>query len=168
MWTRDGQALVLDVGVTGADAAQQSGQVALEGRQPVRGAGPDHPAVGGAPALVAVLAEQVQVLAGVADRVADGLEPAEVERLAGRATGDHRDGEHLRGEVDEHAARVGVDVGPGRVVDDRGEGPVEVETDDALGRDTDQGGVPPFTLGRREVHGSTQPRAGRVRARRSG
>ena len=66
-----------------------------ERRQPVRRPGADDPAVRRAPALVAVLPEDEQLLAGVADRVADALEPAEVEGLAGGAAGDDRDRAHL-------------------------------------------------------------------------
>ncbi len=70
----------------------------------------------------------------VADRVADLVEAAEGQRLAGRAPRDDRDGAHDVAQRDEDLGRVGVDVRLGRVVDDRREDAVEVEADDDLGR----------------------------------
>ena len=144
------------------------GRSAVNVARPCGGRGPDHPPVGGAPALVAVLAEQVQLPAGVADRVADPLEPAQVEGLPGGAAGDHRDREHLLGQVDEHVARVGVDVRLGRVVDDRGEGAVEVQPDDRLGGCPDQGGVLLLALVRGELHARSPPHSPAARDGRTG
>ena len=70
----DRQPLVLDERVTGVVPTQDAGQPAEERREAVRGARGDDPAAGGGPALEAVLAEQVQLLAGAADGVADLVE----------------------------------------------------------------------------------------------
>ena len=55
-----------------------------------------------------------QLAPALADRVADLLEPAEGQRLAGRAAGDDRDRAHLLGQLDQDLGRVGVDVGRAR------------------------------------------------------
>ena len=82
-----------------ASASRSSrGQLAHEGGEPARRLRRDHPPVGRGPALVAVLAEHEQLPPALADRVADLLEAAEVERLAGGAPGDHGHRAHLRGE----------------------------------------------------------------------
>ena len=100
-----------------APGAARAGSVG----QPVRRPRRDHPAVGRGPALVAVLPEHEELAAGVADRVADLVEPAEGQRLAGRAAGDHRDGAHRVGQVDQDArARRG---GCGRTRGRRRSGP---------------------------------------------
>ena len=99
---------------TASASAQQPRQLADEGGQPARRLGRDHPAVGRGPALVAVLPEHEQLPAALADRVADLVEPAEGQHLAGRATGDHRDRAHLGGEVDEHLAARRGGCGPTR------------------------------------------------------
>ena len=108
------------------------------------------------PALVAVLPEDVELRA-VARRCAlptSSSPPRSSACRAGRpvitaiaAT--------WRGEVDEHLAGVGVDVRGLRVVDDRRQGAVEVEPDDAVGGRAHQGGVPLLTLGGGELHGPT-------------
>ena len=89
----------------------------------------------------------------LADRVADVLEAAEGQHLAGRAAGDDGDGAHLLGQLDEDVGRVGVDVGLLGVVDDRGQGAVEVEADDQVVGGPHQGGVLLLTRGRAELHG---------------
>ena len=114
---------------------------------PCGGRGLIDPAVGRAPALVAVLAEDEELLAGVADRVADDLEPTEVERLPRRAAGDDRDGPHLLGQLDQHVGRVVVDVGGRRVLDDRCQGAVEVQPDDRVRGRPYERGVPLLALG---------------------
>ena len=122
-----------------------------------RAAAGDDPSVGRGPALVAVLTEQVELLARVADRVADLLEAAEVERLAGRPAGDHRDGGHLpRARRARRWRRGGC--GPSGVVDDRRQGAVEVETDHGFRGSPDDSGVLLLALDRYEVHATSQPR----------
>ena len=121
------QALLLDVGAGGVGAAQQAGQLALEGGQPLRGPGRDDPSLGGGPALVAVLTEEEELLAAVADGVADLVEPAQGQGLAGRTAGDDGDGPHHVAQRDQHLGRVRVDVGLAGLVDDRREHAVEVE-----------------------------------------
>ncbi len=115
--------------------------------------------------------KQVQLLAVLADGVADLLEPTEVEGLPRGPAGDHRDrGDHV-GEVDQHLGGIGVDVRLLRVVHDRGEGAVEVEADDRAARGAHERGVLLLPLGRGELHvptlssgSSGSCRAGRHRA----
>ena len=87
-----------------------------------------------------------------ADRVADLVEPAEGERLTGRAAGDHRDRGHDVRQFDQHLPGVGVDVRGRGIVDDRGQRAVEVEADHGLRGGADQRGVPLLGLGERELH----------------
>ena len=92
-------------------------------------------------------------LPALADGVADLVEAAEGQRLAGRAAGDHRDrGHHVR-QLGQHLPGVGVDVRGLGVVHDRGQGPVEVEADDGLRGGADERGVPVFGLRGAELHG---------------
>ena len=94
----------------------------------------------------------------LAERVADLLEPAEVEHLAGRAAGDHRDRGDLarpgRRSTSEASWWMCAALG---VVDDRRQRAVEVEADDGPARGAHQVGVPLLALGGGELHGSTQP-----------
>ena len=129
---RDRQALLLDVGARGVGAPQQARELALEGGQALRGSGRDDPAVAGGPALVAVLAEEEQLLAVLADRVTDLVEPAQRQRLPGRSSGDDGDRADHVAQPDQDLGRVRVDVGLARLVDDRREHTVEVEADHDL------------------------------------
>ena len=159
----DRQALLLDVRPGRVGAAQQAGQLAHERREAVRRQRGDDPAVRRRPALVAVLAEEVEVAAGLGEGVADVVQAAERERLPGGPAGDHGDGERLVGQREEDLRRVGVDVGLGRVVDDRREHPVEVEPDDGARQLGRQRVVPLAGRRRGELHGAkpTTPRTGR-------
>ena len=96
----------------------------------------------------------------VADRVAHCLEPAQVQRLAGRTAGDHRDRAHLLGERDQDLGGVVVDVRRRRVLDDRGQRAVEVQPDDRVGGGPDERGVLLLALDRAELHGPTPPHDG--------
>jgi hypothetical protein len=111
--------------------------------------------------------EHVEVLAGVADRVADLLEAAEVQRLPRRPSGDHRDGGHLLGEPDQHLAGVGVDVRLRRVLDDRRQDAVEVQPHGGGGGHPHQGGVATLGLRRGEVHAGKPTRRQAVPPSRS-
>ena len=125
----DGQALVLDEGVGGVRLAQHPRQVTQEAGQPLGRAGRDHAALGGAPALVAVLPEHEQLPPGVTDLLAHLVEPAEGERLARGPAGDHRDGADHLGQVHQDGGGIRVDVGDLGVVDDRRQGAVVVQAD---------------------------------------
>ena len=81
------------------------------------------------------------------------VEPAEGERLARGAAGDHRDGPHHLRQVHQDGGRIRVDVGDLGVVDDRGQGAVVVQAHHRGGRHGDQRGVPLFGLRGREPHG---------------
>ena len=130
----DREALALDVRVVEALAAQQLGQLGDERGQPPRRSRREHPAVAGGPPLVAVLAEHRRSPARARrSGCADLVEVAERDRLAHRPAGDHRDRRDALGERDEHLAGVGVDVRLRRVLDDRRQGPVEVQADDGPG-----------------------------------
>ncbi len=154
----DGQSLVLDVGVGGVRRSQGSRQVPLEGGEATRRARGDDPSMPRRPPLVAVLTEEEELLAGTLDRVADLLEPPEVERLPRRAAGDDGDRRDLRSQIDEDLGCGRVDLRPGRVVDDRRQGAVEVEPDDGAIGYADQVRVTMLTLQRRELHASSQSR----------
>jgi hypothetical protein len=112
----------------------------------VRRARRDHPALGGGPALVAVLAEEVELLARVPDRVADLVQAAEGQRLPRRAAGDHRDRRDRARELDEYVGGLGVDVGRLGVVHDRRQRAVEVQGDHRGRGRTHQCGVPLLPL----------------------
>ena len=88
----------------------------------------------------------------LADRVADVVQAAEGQHLAGRAPGDDGDAAHLGREVDQHLGRVGVDVGVLGVLDDRGQGAVEVEADEEVVGRPDHGGVLLLPRRRDELH----------------
>ena len=129
----DGQALLLDVRVRGVGPAQHAGQVAQERRQsPCGGRGRDHPALGGGPALVAVLAEDV---AAPGRRRRSRRRPRRARRarapggpgrpvITAMARDLRRPGRPAR-----RAASGWMCASLG-VVDDRGQGAVEVEPDD--------------------------------------
>ena len=148
----DGEPLVLDEGLPCVVGAQQPGQLALEGRQPLGRARGDDATPRGGPALVAVLPEEVELAARLPHGGTDLLQPAEVERLPRRATGDDGDGTHLGGQRDQHVAGVGVDVRLLRVVDDRRQCAVEVEPDDAARGGAHERFIALLTLPGGEVH----------------
>ena len=153
--TAYGEALVLDPGVGGVGRGAASG-AGRAGRTPARAAaaGRRSGAAWSDQRSLPYWPKTKSSLPCVAERVPDLLEPAEVEHLAGRAAGDHRDrGDHL-GEVDQHVAGVGVDVRLLRVVDDRGQGAVEVQADDGPARRTAPASAYSLLrLGGGELHG---------------
>ena len=142
--------------------AAGGGSSRMKRRQAVRRQRRDDPTVGRRPALVAVLAEEVEVAAGLGEGVADVVQAAQRERLSGGPAGDHGDRERLWRQREEDLRGVGVDVRLGRVVDDRREHPVEVEPDDGARQVGRQRVVPLAGRRRGELHGAkpTTPRTG--------
>ena len=159
---RHREALLLDPGLGGVSSAQQARELAGEGGQPTGRLRRDHPAVGGGPALVAVLPQHEQLPTCLAHRVADRVETPQREHLAGRAAGDHGDTAHLSREGDQHVGGVGVDVRVLGVLDDGRQGAVEVEPDEEVVGRADQGGVLLLAGRRDELHGAHAGRWSRL------
>ena len=97
----------------------------------------------------------------VADRVADLVEPAEGQRLPGRAAGDDGDGAYDVAQGDEHLGRVRVDVRLARLVHDRRQHAVEVEADHDLVGSGHEGVVALARRGGGELHGPQPTTTGR-------
>ena len=88
----------------------------------------------------------------VADGVADLVETAEGQRLAGRTSGDDRDRAHDVASATRTSGASGWMCASLGLVDDRREDAVEVEADDDLVDGADEGVVPLTGLGGGELH----------------
>ena len=158
---RDREPLLLDVGVARRrPGAAPTGSSRSKVASPCGGRGERIRCSVGRPALVAVLAEDEELGAAVEHRVAERVEVAQGERLAGRAAGDHRDGAHHLGQLERatpgasgcrRAASGSSTIGRERAV--------EVEADDDSVEDVAYGVVVGARAVGGELHGPSQSRA---------